>query len=544
VAGYEVGIRVGEFLGRSHYRIFHTTATAGTLAAAAAVGRLLGLTPEQMQHAFGSAGTQSAGLWEFLRTGADSKQLHTAHAAAAGLMSAYLAQDGFTGAQDIFTGPQGLAGHVHGCRPTRLTDGLGTRWATAETSFKWHASCRHTHPAADALLQVMQQHGLAPADLAQVTCHVHQGAIDVLGPVVGRHRAPEQVLHGHGAGAGRASRPCGPRRSSTANTWHHRGPAREGEHGADAEVDAAYPRRWIGKVSVLTTDGRTLHGRVEEPKGDPGNTLSREEITAKALRLIAYGGALQDDPRRRPWRGCGRSRTGRACSACWTEFCRPRPADPRERRRHRAPPASTKVHRRQTMQSTNPFRRRLVHAAAAACALLPACAGALASSWPEKPVVLVVPYSAGGPTDVVARLLAIPMGQVLGQSVLVENTVGAGGTIAPARVAKAKADGYTILIHHMGMATAPALYKKLPYDPLKDFEYIGQVLDVPMTLLSRKDFPASNFAELLDYVRKNQDKVSLANAGIGAVSQLCGMLFMHQAGVKLTTVPYKGAGPP
>ena len=197
------------------------------------------------------------------------------------------------------------------------------------------------------------------------------------------------------------------------------------------------------------------------------------------------------------------------------------------------------------MQSTNPFRRRLVHAAAAACALAAGgtTTGALAAAWPEKPVVLVVPYSAGGPTDVVARLLAIPMGQVLGQSVLVENTVGAGGTIAPARVAKAKADGYTILIHHMGMATAPALYKKLPYDPLKDFEYIGQVLDVPMTLLSRKDFPANNFAELLDYVRKNQDKVSLANAGIGAVSQLCGMLFMHQAGVKLTTVPYKGAGP-
>lgn len=197
------------------------------------------------------------------------------------------------------------------------------------------------------------------------------------------------------------------------------------------------------------------------------------------------------------------------------------------------------------MQSTNPFRRRLVHAAAAACALAAGgtSTGALAAAWPEKPIVLVVPYSAGGPTDVVARLLAIPMGQVLGQSVLVENTVGAGGTIAPNRVAKAKADGYTILIHHMGMATAPALYKKLPYDPLKDFEYIGQVLDVPMTLLSRKDFPANNFAELQDYVKKNQEKVSLANAGIGAVSQLCGMLFMHQAGVKLTTVPYKGAGP-
>lgn len=194
-----------------------------------------------------------------------------------------------------------------------------------------------------------------------------------------------------------------------------------------------------------------------------------------------------------------------------------------------------------TATRTLMFRR----AVAGACAVLALGLGGnvLASNWPEKPVTLVVPYSAGGPTDVVARLLAVPMGQSLGHTVIVENTVGAGGTIAPNRVAKAKNDGYTILIHHMGMATAPALYKKLPYDPLKDFEYIGQVLDVPMTLLSRKDFPASTFPELLDYVKKNQDKVSLAHAGTGAVSQLCGMLFMHQMGVKLTTVPYKGAGP-
>ena len=197
------------------------------------------------------------------------------------------------------------------------------------------------------------------------------------------------------------------------------------------------------------------------------------------------------------------------------------------------------------MQRTTSFRRRLVYAAAAACALAAGgtTPGALAAAWPEKPVVLVVPYSAGGPTDVVARLLAVPMGRSLGQRVVVAITVGAGGTLAPARIVRSKPDGYTILIHHMGMATAPALYKKLPYDPLKDFEYIGQVLDVPMTLLSRKDFPANTFPELLDYVKKNQDKVSLANAGIGAVSQLCGMLFMHQVGVKLTTVPYKGAGP-
>ncbi|WP_312756792.1 MmgE/PrpD family protein [Pulveribacter sp.] len=296
VAGYEVGIRVGEFLGRSHYRVFHTTATAGTLAAAAAVGRLLGLTPAQMQHAFGSAGTQSAGLWEFLRTGADSKQLHTAHAAAAGLTAAYLAKDGFTGAQDIFTGAQGLAaGMSSDADPSRLTDGLGTRWATAETSFKWHASCRHTHPAADALLQVMQQHGLQPADLAEVTCHVHQGAIDVLGPVAAPATVHQSKFsmgtvlalaarHGH-AGLTEFDRDyLAPEtvalRERVAMVL-------------DAEVDAAYPRRWIGKVTVQTTDGRLLHGRVDEPKGDPGNTLSRDEITAKALRLAAYGGAVQ-----------------------------------------------------------------------------------------------------------------------------------------------------------------------------------------------------------------------------------------------------------
>jgi len=190
-----------------------------------------------------------------------------------------------------------------------------------------------------------------------------------------------------------------------------------------------------------------------------------------------------------------------------------------------------------------PFALTTRRAIAGACALLALGLSGAAHAWPDKPVTLVVPYSAGGPTDVVARLLAVPMGQSLGQTVVVENTVGAGGTLAPARVARAKNDGYTILIHHMGMATAMTLYKKLPYNSLKDFEYIGQVLDVPMTLLSRKDFPANTFPELMDYVKKNQEKVTLANAGIGAVSQLCGMLLMHQLGVKLTTVPYKGAGP-
>ena len=165
------------------------------------------------------------------------------------------------------------------------------------------------------------------------------------------------------------------------------------------------------------------------------------------------------------------------------------------------------------------------------------------TAYPDKPVTLVVPFAAGGPTDVVARMLAIPMGKSLGQTVLVENAVGAGGTIGAAKVARAAPNGYTLFLHHMGMATAPALYKKLSFDPLKDFEYIGQVVDVPMTLLARKDFPAANYKELETYIRANKDKVSLANAGLGAVSHLCGLLFMTQLGVELTTIPYKGTGP-
>jgi len=293
VAGYEVGIRVGEFLGRSHYKVFHTTGTAGTLAAAAAVGNLLGLDAAQMQHAFGSAGTQSAGLWEFLRTGADSKQLHTAHAAAAGLMAAYLAQDGFTGAAQIFEGPQGMAaGMSSDANPAKLNEALGTRWATLETSFKYHASCRHTHPAADALLQVMQTHKLQSDDLLRVVTHVHQGAIDVLGPVVNPSTV-HQSKFSMGTVLALVAR------------FGYAGPVEFADHFQDQatqhlcdrvdmvldeEVDRAYPQRWIGKVTVQTTDGRVLHGRVDEPKGDPGNTLSRAEITAKALRLAAFSG--------------------------------------------------------------------------------------------------------------------------------------------------------------------------------------------------------------------------------------------------------------
>jgi len=301
VAGYEVGIRIGEFLGRSHYRIFHTTGTAGTLAAAAAAGRLLGLDPVRMGHAFGSAGTQAAGLWEFLRDAADSKQLHTAHAASTGLMSAYLAREGLTGARRILEGAQGLAaGMSSDADPAKLTDRLGERWALAETSFKFHASCRHTHPAADALLQVLQTHDLRAADIGAVTAHVHQGAIDVLGPVVDPqtvHQAKFSMGTVLGLVAGRGAAGLG----EFEGDWRAADVVALRERvrmKLDPEIDAAYPKRWIGKVTVETADGRVLFGRVDEPKGDPGNSLSRAEIEDKALRLAAFSGAATADEMR------------------------------------------------------------------------------------------------------------------------------------------------------------------------------------------------------------------------------------------------------
>jgi 2-methylcitrate dehydratase PrpD len=299
VVGYEAGIRIGSFLGRSHYRVFHTTGTAGTLAAAAAVAHLLGADEQIMLHALGSAGTQAAGLWEFLRDAADSKQLHTAKAAADGLLSAYIALDGFTGAQHILEGEQGMAaGMSSDADISKLTADFGKRWAVLETSFKFHASCRHTHPAADALLQVMQEHHLRADNIARVRAHVHQAAIDVLGPVTDPqtiHQAKFSMgfvlaliaLHGR-AGVGDFT-------DEALQDQQLRSFLQRVEMVFDAEIDAAYPQRWIGKVSVETIDGRWLTSRVDIPKGDPENTLCRAEIEDKTRQLAAFRQAASPD---------------------------------------------------------------------------------------------------------------------------------------------------------------------------------------------------------------------------------------------------------
>ncbi|MCW5605171.1 MAG: MmgE/PrpD family protein [Burkholderiales bacterium] len=310
VAGYECGVRVGEFLGRSHYKVFHTTGTAGKLAAAAGVAHVLGLDADRTQHCLGSAGTMAAGLWEFLRDAADSKQLHTAKAAADGLMAAYIAQDGFTGARAIFEGKQGMAaGMSSDADAAWLTDGLGTRWALAETSFKFHASCRHTHPAADALLELMRTHGLGPDDIAAVTAHVHQGALDVLGPVTDPQTIHQSkfsmglvlALIAHYGRAGLADFTEGALKDARIRAFHDKV-----SMVLDPEIDRAYPRRWMGRVTVKTRDGRVLEHRIETPKGDPDNTLSRAELEDKALRLAGYSsGACAEEMKRviaRVWR--------------------------------------------------------------------------------------------------------------------------------------------------------------------------------------------------------------------------------------------------
>jgi len=298
-AGYEAGVRIGEFLGRSHYRVFHATGTAGTLAAAVGVAQLLRVDVDTMLHALGNAGTQAAGLWEFLREGADSKQLHTAKAAADGLLSAYLASKGFSGAHQILTGAQGMAaGMSSDADATRLTDGLGQRWALTETSFKYHASCRHTHPAADALIRLMKKYELQHQHIAKVRAHVHQAAIDVLGSVnepLSVHQAKFSMGFVLALMALRGRAGVCEFDDATLHDPDIRKWSRRVTMVYDPEIDAAYPKRWLGKVTVVLRDGRQIKMQIDAPKGDPDDPLSRAELEDKALRLAAYRSAATSD---------------------------------------------------------------------------------------------------------------------------------------------------------------------------------------------------------------------------------------------------------
>ncbi|HEX3058788.1 MAG TPA: tripartite tricarboxylate transporter substrate-binding protein, partial [Usitatibacter sp.] len=170
-------------------------------------------------------------------------------------------------------------------------------------------------------------------------------------------------------------------------------------------------------------------------------------------------------------------------------------------------------------------------------------AAAAAQEYPTRTISIVVPFAPGGPTDTVTRLVGQAMGKSLGQTMIVENVAGAGGTIGVEKVARAKPDGYTLLLMHIGISTAPSLYRSLPFDPVKDLEPVGLVTNVPMTVIGNKDFAPKDMKELIAYVRANKDKVTYANAGVGAASHLCGMLLMTAMQTDVTTVPYKGTAP-
>lgn len=188
------------------------------------------------------------------------------------------------------------------------------------------------------------------------------------------------------------------------------------------------------------------------------------------------------------------------------------------------------------------MKRKLAQVASA---LLLSCVagGALAQGYPDRSITMVMPYAAGGPGDSITRLFAAAMQKELGQQIIVENPSGASGTIGTAKVAKSKPDGYTLLMIHVSHATSLALFKNLPYHPVNDFEPIGQATEGPMVVVVRKDFPANNAKEFVDYVRKNGEKISLGHAGVGSASNLCGLLLMDTLGVKMNQIPYKGSAP-
>jgi tripartite-type tricarboxylate transporter receptor subunit TctC len=179
----------------------------------------------------------------------------------------------------------------------------------------------------------------------------------------------------------------------------------------------------------------------------------------------------------------------------------------------------------------------------AVASILLACTGIARAEFPEKSVTLVVPFAAGGPSDKIARDVAEALRRRLNQAVVVENVGGAGGTLGAAKVANATADGYTLLVHHIGFATAPTLYRKLAYKGIDDFAYLGLINEAPSTLIGRTTLAAKNFAELRQWIATDPSKVNLAHAGVGSASHLCGLMFQSALKTEMTTVPYKGTGP-
>ena len=287
VAGYEVGIRAGEAVGRSHYKLWHSTATCGTFGAAAAAGLLLGLSDDQMIEALGSAGTQAAGLWQFLEDGAMSKQLHPAHAAASGILSAELAKRGFTAAKKIFEGPKGfLAAMSKDAEPHMLTDGLGESYRISTNSFKKHASCRHTHSSIDATLMLRDDRKVRADALRRIDIRIYPAGYDLLNGVQPTTAYAAKFCLPYTVAAAMTRGRVSLAEFDDLNAFDIRSTMSRIAVTRDESLGSAYPEKWPAHVTATLESGESMSISVEYPKGDSKNPLTLDEVQNKFRALV------------------------------------------------------------------------------------------------------------------------------------------------------------------------------------------------------------------------------------------------------------------
>ncbi|KAE8139709.1 hypothetical protein BDV38DRAFT_290996 [Aspergillus pseudotamarii] len=300
VVGYEVGCRVGEFLGKSHYARFHSTATGGVIGVAAATARLLGLDSAAMLSSIGTAGTQASGLWQFLLDATHSKQVHTGKACFDGIFAAYAAKSGLLGPKDVLEGPKGMGVALVPDTPipTAIDTDLGLDWAVLGSSFKWHASCRHTHPSVDALLHILSAHAIKFEDIDSVVTRTYQAAFDVLG-LSGRGETIHQSKFNMGfvlaVTAQKGQALITDFKEEALQDASLRNFQERVRMELDEDINAAFPQKWQGQVIVTCKSGERYEKFVEYLKGDPQSPLTRNEIETKFKALAQYGGVKDAD---------------------------------------------------------------------------------------------------------------------------------------------------------------------------------------------------------------------------------------------------------
>ncbi|KAJ5983364.1 MmgE/PrpD, partial [Penicillium waksmanii] len=295
VVGYEVGCRVGEYLGKSHYERFHSTATGGVIGVAATTAHLLKLNAEQTLSAIGTAGTQAAGLWQFLMDATHSKQVHTGKACFDGIFAAYSSRDGLLGPRDILEGPKamGVALVPGDTNPEAIDQNLGVDFEVSRSSFKWHASCRHTHPSVDALLNLMKKNNVGFDDIESVVTRTYQAALNVLG-LSGKGETVHQSKFSMGFVLAIAAKKGQAMITDFTQEDLDDASLRDFQNRVtmelDADIDRAFPEKWQGTVIVTCKSGQKFTESVEFAKGDPELPLTREEIERKTRALAKYGG--------------------------------------------------------------------------------------------------------------------------------------------------------------------------------------------------------------------------------------------------------------